>query len=91
MRNFVGLFAAAISVFIVSHGAGATTADMPPPGYPKATFVDRSGCVYALSEVDGWNIWVQRLDDERQPICDREPTRFAPDTEASRDVIEERT
>lgn len=87
----MGLFAAAISIFIVSHGAGATTADMPPPGYSKTTFVDSSGCVYALSQVDGWDIWVQRLDEERQPICDREPTRFAPETEASRGVIEERT
>lgn len=44
--------------------------EMPLPDYSSPIFVDENGCVFVRARLHGWNIWVQALDDHRQPVCD---------------------
>lgn len=70
---------AAISVLAGGSAAVAHASEMPPLDYGSERFVDASGCVFVRSELHGWTLWVQRLDEDRRPDCDEPPTRLSPD------------
>lgn len=74
MNIGAGLLAAAMT--FLSLAASAADSVVPPESYENSSFVDRRGCEYGRVVVGGWEIWVQRLDEKRQPVCGQEPTRF---------------
>jgi hypothetical protein len=67
-------------LLIVGLGGGAVAqslsdpVELPPPGYAGRSFVDSRGCAYSRAVMGQNVIWVQRLDGERQPLCDEVPT-----------------
>lgn len=71
-----GLSAALFLLWAVPVSAAGALSELPPPGYGASSYVDSNGCLFSRSSVHGWQVWVLRLDADRQPVCDREPTRF---------------
>lgn len=71
-----GLLAAALA----APGLADTTrppAELPPPGFAGAEYVDSRGCVFLRGGVGDQVTWVARLSRERRQICGLAPT-FAP-------------
>lgn len=56
--------------------AGAS--EVPPQDYQPSHFVSEDGCVFTRAYIGGWTLWVESLDQARQPFCEREPTRIVP-------------
>lgn len=61
-------------MWLHSVSAPAAASSLPPEGYDKPDFVGRDGCLYSKAVVGDWEIWVQRLDDEKRPVCGLTPT-----------------
>lgn len=57
--------------------AQSTPAEMPPPGYTGAQFVDSTGCAFIRAGMSGDVAWVPRLDQNRQHVCGLPPTLLA--------------
>lgn len=78
MKHFAGLMAVLFSFVCVTSAAIADEARVPPRDYAKRHYVDGDGCLFTRSEVSGWEIWVQRLDEQKKPICGMVPSGVAP-------------
>lgn len=53
-------------------------AELPPGDYTEAEYVDSAGCVFMRAERGGTVVWAARLDADRTPVCDRNPSLTAP-------------
>lgn len=48
--------------------------ELPPADFVGNDFVDSQGCAFVRVTVNGESSWVQRVDQDRVPLCDFEPT-----------------
>ena len=76
MKYVSGLSAATFLLFCLPVAGSGVHSDVPPLGYSHTTFVDSRGCGFTRSTIGDWKVWVQRMDVDRKPVCDHEPTRF---------------
>ena len=49
--------------------ADQKASELPPTDHPDPIFTDANGCVYIRAELQGWTLWVQRLDASGRPDC----------------------
>ena len=49
-------------------------AELPPAEYAGTEFVDSKGCAFVRATVNGAVSWVARVDQDRNPLCNFEPT-----------------
>lgn len=76
VQQYRWLVTVLMSLFTVACGGTAWAENVPPPDYGANDFVDGEGCLFNRADLAGWTVWVQRLDDERNPVCGLEPTRL---------------
>ena len=49
-------------------------AEPPPADFSGNQFVDSQGCAFVRATVNGASSWIARVDQDRNPLCDFEPT-----------------
>ena len=74
MNWIVGSSAIAAGIFLAVAASQAGASQVPPENYEAPDFVGRDGCLYSKASIGGWEIWVQRLDDARRPVCGLKPS-----------------
>lgn len=68
-------FAAALMPF----GLVQAASPLPPADYSEPDFVGVDGCLYSKTQVGKWQVWVQRLDEQKRPVCGLTPTETGSD------------
>ena len=65
-------------------------AELPPTDFSGSQFVDSSGCAFVRATVNSVDSWIPRVDRDRNPICNFEPTFAAAEPSAAEEVPVER-